>query len=78
MCKKLLCVNVSHDVYIYSVSHVRNVTAQLNFEKKQKHTKHPNKLSTRNTFVTSLCMSVKTDVVSLPCITVLYVPSANT
>jgi hypothetical protein len=64
--------------YIYSVSHVRTVIAQLNFEKKQKCTEHPNKLSTRNIFVTSLCMSVKTDVVSLPCTTVLYVSSANT
>jgi len=63
--------------YIYSVSHVRTAIAQLNFEKKQKLMKHPNKLRTRNIFITSLCMSVETDVVSLPCIRVLYVSSAN-
>lgn len=63
--------------YLYSVSNVRTATAQLNFEKKQKCMKHPNKPSTRNIFVTSLCMSVKTDVVNLPCIRVLCVSSAN-
>ena len=63
--------------YIYSVSHVRTATAQINLEKKQKRMKCPNKLSTRNISVTSLCKSVKTDVVSLPCINVPYAPSVN-